>query len=638
MLKKCNDAWLLDLHVPEKYLFFYQVWGEVTEPRTLSTYQYRLMNTLSILSELLDILSMAQQNIYAVGNELEACLGEARSIIAQDFVLKERCPKPLKVLQSALSQNPKDRNDYLTLTAQLEAFLQGMEHQYLGLLLECLEDRIAGGTDRDNRKKHLIWLTKQIVSVCLSQGKEISVLKKAHHVLQKETDSPEDEWQAFVNILRAGDERDFLVCIPMEPDRMIQKSNQGESRSNGRWMRFYGTLGSNTVKKGTEILRGFQIEENKVIRSDLKYYVLEARAGDIYSAARKVMARYAERMNVLSFYNVIYPWSLDHRKLAVVSNLEAGAAPKVDSVKVDQLYRLAEYREGAANLFEHTLSYLEQPADGASQEIQYRIRAAFNYANIGMGTSVQAERFINTWIALEVLCRTQMSRNIIDSILTVVPAALCLRYAYRLFRNFLEDCFRCLPMLEFPRDVIRPTDAKERSVTRLLAVFADDDLYQRMEAQCAINGLLLYRCHELRQMCEKRDLLFDKIMEHHQNVTWQLSRLYRMRNAIAHSAQIDGENLVKYNEHLNDYLYSFVAEIIHYVSDAEHRASSVDAICIAFQNQYRVFEMLAKDYKYKKKKGQGTADEDRLLKSVFASGVISIPMVMKADDEQLQTR
>ena len=111
-----------------------------------------------------------------------------------------------------------------------------------------------------------------------------------------------------------------------------------------------------------------------------------------------------------------------------------------------------------------------------------------------------------------------------------------------------------------------------------------------------------------------------------------------MRNAIAHSAQIDGENLVKYNEHLNDYLYSFVAEIIHYVSDAEHRASSVDAICIAFQNQYRVFEMLAKDYKYKKKKGQGTADEDRLLKSVFASGVISIPMVMKADDEQLQTR
>lgn len=202
MLKKCNDAWLLDLHVPEKYLFFYQVWGEVTEPRTLSTYQYRLMNTLSILSELLDILSMAQQNIYAVGKELEACLGEARSIIEQDFVLKERCPKPLKVLQSALSQNPKGRNDYLKLTAQLEAFLRGMEHQYLEILLEYLKDQLAGGTDRDSKKKHMIWLTKQIVSVYLSQGKEISVLKKAHHVLQKEKDSQEDEWQAFANILR----------------------------------------------------------------------------------------------------------------------------------------------------------------------------------------------------------------------------------------------------------------------------------------------------------------------------------------------------------------------------------------------------------------------------------------------------
>ena len=49
---------------------------------------------------------------------------------------------------------------------------------------------------------------------------------------------------------------------------------------------------------------------------------------------------------------------------------------------------------------------------------------------------------------------------------------------------------------------------------------------------------------------------------HYKNVKRQLSRLYRLRNEIAHSALNDGTSLIRQIEHLDDYLAGFVAEVV----------------------------------------------------------------------------
>ena len=56
---------------------------------------------------------------------------------------------------------------------------------------------------------------------------------------------------------------------------------------------------------------------------------------------------------------------------------------------------------------------------------------------------MQEDKFINLWVALESLCRTDMYENIISNVLETVPPALCLKYIYRCYRNFAEDCLRC---------------------------------------------------------------------------------------------------------------------------------------------------------------------------------------------------
>ena len=52
MIKTCNNADLENREIAEQYYLLYQVWKELTEARTLDSYQYKVMNTLSALREL----------------------------------------------------------------------------------------------------------------------------------------------------------------------------------------------------------------------------------------------------------------------------------------------------------------------------------------------------------------------------------------------------------------------------------------------------------------------------------------------------------------------------------------------------------------------------------------------------------
>ena len=49
MLKECNNQDLDRNEISGKYYLFFQVWKELTERKTLDSYQYRIMNSLEAL-------------------------------------------------------------------------------------------------------------------------------------------------------------------------------------------------------------------------------------------------------------------------------------------------------------------------------------------------------------------------------------------------------------------------------------------------------------------------------------------------------------------------------------------------------------------------------------------------------------
>ena len=62
---------------------------------------------------------------------------------------------------------------------------------------------------------------------------------------------------------------------------------------------------------------------------------------------------------------------------------------------------------------------------------------------------------MNLWVALESLARTDMYADIISCVKDTVPAAVCIRYIYRIVRNYVEDCSRCGIRFDFALICIR---------------------------------------------------------------------------------------------------------------------------------------------------------------------------------------
>ena len=93
-------------------------------------------------------------------------------------------------------------------------------------------------------------------------------------------------------------------------------------------------------------------------------------------------------------------------------------------LKSRDLYSTYDYLEGASRIFRSS-EELDKSTKGT---LKAKLRATYSYANIGKVSYAQEDKYINLWVALESLCRTDMYPNIISNVLETVPAALCSKY------------------------------------------------------------------------------------------------------------------------------------------------------------------------------------------------------------------
>lgn len=104
-------------------------------------------------------------------------------------------------------------------------------------------------------------------------------------------------------------------------------------------------------------------------------------------------------------------------------------------------------------------------------------------------------------------------------------------------------------------------------VEEIISIFQDSDLFTQMVDKCSVNTLLKHRCGNVHKLLTDIDFAFSKIENHYNRINWQIQRLYRIRNEIAHAALRESTSLIVYIEHLNDYLSTYIAEIVTYITD-----------------------------------------------------------------------
>ena len=598
MKKSFNNVDLNEKNVDPKYFLFYKLWLELTDEKTLDTYQFKIMNTISALEELKKVLVQRLNRYHSDNKNIEECSKELLQLVGKDYVLREQYPVIKNRLLSHLGTTCNTDALQRTLIHQINYCLKIIEKDYFEKLILSLEESIE-----NNVVAEIIGKTNQLVSCCVARGWSAKALGKIISILN-DTGSHPENWNHFKNRILNKDLDKYRICIPL-CIRPISAAGQKSIDALEKVKIRIRDMGISLVN-GQNIIDEYpDLKEN--VKNNQPYVDIRENSYDVYSASHRAISTYADVLNALSFYNLVEAWNIRDVSWIAVNTTNGYKC----LLKSRDLYSTYDYLEGASRIFRSS-EELDKSTKGT---LKAKLRATYSYANIGKVSYAQEDKYINLWVALESLCRTDMYPNIISNVLETVPAALCSKYIYRCIRNFAEDCLRCGVNFDLSvKNIQLKHPDKKKVVEEIISALNNNELYNEMLDKCAVNSLLSERCKEMYKLATDAEIMFSRIDQHYSNVKWQLSRLYRIRNEIAHSALNDTVSLLQYIEHLEDYLTTFVAEIIQCWED--HRDSDVEEIFEMIKDNYREYS----DIRGAKK----NANPKTLLGDLRETGIIAL--------------
>lgn len=592
MLKGHNDDKLLSLHVDTVAVPFYQVWQELVESRTLDVYQYRVLTSLSGLIELKSVIEKTLSGLFNTDANIEACREELLYLLNKDLILETHYKPLLNRLRASIGKKPSNTADKNRLLQQISYAIKSIEAEYFNHALDDLKNSILA---KDLEKIEVY--ANIVASQAIFMGWSAQALSELMRCFKQER-SFDDQWNSFkYEILRSNTEYCVLISIPLKN----QIASEQEST-----LSTLTKLGL-TIKTHTEIVQEFSEIEyiGKQVNAGKRYFSVNVMAKDVYAASHLAITKISEQLNFASFYNLVDAWDL--KSVVIVSINTCNMYYR--SFTAEKLYATHNYIDSSGRIFESTRRILSNRENYAIRE---KLQGSFGYTNISRCSLFQEEKYMNLWVALESLARTNMYSDIISNVKETVPAALCLRYIYRIVRNFVEDCKRCNISLAFSTvsiDMEQPT--KQKMVTEMITVFKDDSLFGELQVKCQINTLLANRTNSIRKLLLDVSYAKSKIENHYKHIHWQLQRLYRIRNEIAHAALREQSSLIVYIEHLYHYLTTYISEIVTCLS--EKKLSTIEEALCLIKDNYDVFISIA-----------DTADKTLIENDLLQNGIINL--------------
>ena len=588
MLSNSNDSRLRQKNVDNKYIFFFQRWQELLESRTLDMYQYNILNTYVACVELIDVIEKTMSGLLTSRINVDDCKDEALSIVKCDEIL-EKHNRPLRnlllrILGSKIDGKARgdildDKNgaQYISLNRlkfQLQTPVRQLEQHYLSYVLEELKASI----DAQDKAKTEICM-KALISQCISMGWSTKGLFLLSELFEGEK-SELEKWTAFKNRITTDGNTFFEIYYSIKIE-----TRPGMGAENVRdTIRAVGLR----INTGSEIING---DENRrdlysKLSAETTYIISEVSAADLYSAVLAVINTLNSKLSIATFYNTISPWIANSPQIVAYNKSSHTAL----ALRLTDIFKTYDYIDSNNGVFEDTNRIF---TNGAKEHITTKLSAAFAYTNLSRSSLFQETKYISLWIALESVMRTGQYSDIISHDKFDLPEILCIRYFYRMVRNFSEDCIRCGFKTETSIGIDMQSANKKELVKQLICIFRDLQAYQVLHTRCSANSLLDYRCSEIHELLNDPTAIIQKFEHYTQKKRWHIQRLYRIRNEITHSAFQEDKSLVIYIEHLYTYLAQLMSEVVYYV---EHKnVSTVEEAYAIILESYRTYYELLKE-------------------------------------------
>lgn len=569
MLRGNNNEQLKRRGINEKLIPFYQVWQELVNEKTLDIYQYRILTSLSALEELAEVLRKTLAGVFTNDANVDSCREETLYILNTDILMDKYYKGIANRLRFALGPKPKSEAEKNRLLAQVNYAINEISASYEKAAINELKNSIFVGEIKD-----IEFYSNIIASQAAHNGWSSRALMDLLRFFKEEKDY-DGQWEMFETAIldHAKKAHDVLIYIP------FRNQKNGDEIDT---LEVLGNLGLDVYTYEQLIHEFYELDDiRSLLNAQKRYFRVQVNSFDIYSAAHTAIRKISDQLNMASFYNLVSAWDLSSVSIVSINTITKYHR----AFNAEQLYKTYDYLDSSGKVFDYTKNIL---ADENKFTLREKLTGSFGYANISRASLFQEEKYMNLWVALESLARTKMYPDIISNVKQTVPAAMSLRYIYRIVRNYVEDCIRCQVEFDFPDHVVdMKQDTKQKMVKETIEVFRTPTLYNMLLQKSEINSLLKYRTVVIHDILNGIKVLQAKVKNHHNRVEWQIQRLYRIRNEITHSALQNETSLIMYIEHLYDYLATYITEIVTCITERKERTLE-EALSIIRDN-YEVF-------------------------------------------------
>ena len=276
-------------------------------------------------------------------------------------------------------------------------------------------------------------------------------------------------------------------------------------------------------------------------------FLLTIESVDYYSALLKARNKLMRGLDILHLGYSNERFLLIEDCLLIGEQHPEKASVNSTSYRIDGLYRS---KKTLYNFVSKRFSEINQ--EKVAPESMNKILSGIRYLRTGSESSEIENRFLNYWIGLEYIFSTSDASQ----------------YTIGRLREYFKNCHALIylkrNLTEFHRDI------KKMSLDKHILTYSDDLSYLKERTSYEIvianspSPLMAQRARYFLDRLDAPDSLRGTIERHKQNVEWNLTRIYRIRNEIVHNAAVKS-NIVTITSHLRYYLTFILNSITDFI-------------------------------------------------------------------------
>lgn len=547
--------------VSEAEIFFLETWNELTNDETHTSYRPKVMNLKLILNELITYLEETingqgafKYYVEQISNEMESFFLKESILLNSKELFKEELRNIINNLKDFSKRSEKDIQKSYKELIILKKIYMYFDENYEDLLINQLKISIQN----DNKKEILIF-TSALLTNFISNGLSIKKLYYCRRQLY--------EWDNKIfsdrfddAIASLNNSKKWTVYLKIISNRNFQ-SNYPRFDN----VTFYNSIDLSSFTRISELPEVF-----KEVRPNVKYAKVIVHTSDPHRASLMAKNIVEEILDFIIYTTEPLNVEFYHQSFLLEQN-------GITDSTLNHFYKhdyLSEFStEELYSLVNHN--------NKLNQNSNKRLIASLKFYRMGLTTSIEHVAFTNIWTAFEYLLTGNKANSELKSKLSK-EAKIILSLKY--ISSLLNDIKNNLILFSIPVPLDNKEQWDEVSLNELLLILRNPSPLETLIESIDNSILLKYRISELAQKLINNTSTYEFINEHNKRVEWQLSRLYRVRNVIAHEARKTDITLML--PHLKNYCFLLLETYLTLLRMNSENIQELDDLLIRITNWY----------------------------------------------------